>query len=254
MTRSLLLLTPLLATGCSSGISGIWTMSVAWPAEDACTDELSHNFADATPIEGDTDEPADGWTETESETHTDQLMFVQVETMGSDEAVLIVGAQAWPGVKTAKGNYTFSWSGSDERLQDESHSSGYQFTYSQTALSEEQIVLILDQGIGSGTWEVTSSSEQSWLESDLWSKELRFQQGAIPADQYLVVTQGQGPKQKEVPAANSRDGVECQGAQCSLSVTSACEGSLEVVLTQTDYSDEDAFQGVIGAGQGYGAN
>ncbi|MCK6505540.1 hypothetical protein L6R53_19445 [Myxococcota bacterium] len=254
MTRTLLPALALICTGCGSGISGIWTMSVAWPTEDTCTDQVTHSFAGATPIASDEEEPTDEWTREESEAHTDQLMFVQVETMGSDQAVLIIGAEAWPGVKTAKGNYTFSWSGSDERLQDESHTTGYQFTYSQSAMSEEQLVLILDQGIGSGTWEVTSTAEEAWLESDLWSEEVRFQTGAIPADQYLVVTEGKGPKQVETPAVNTRDAVECEGALCSLTVTSACEGSLAVVLTQTDFDDDSAYQALVGSGQGYGAD
>lgn len=255
MTRSLLPLISLLATGCGSSVAGIWTMSVPWPAEDTCTDAVTHNFADATVIAGE-EEPSldENWTQTESETHTDQLMFLQIETMGSDQAVLIMGNEAWPGVKTAKGNYTFSWAGSDERLQDDSHTSGYQYTYSQSALSEEQLVLILDQGIGSGSWELSSTNEEAWLESDLWSEELRFPDGAIPAGDYLVVTQGKGPKATEAPASNTRDAVECQGALCSLTVSSSCEGSLEVVLTQTDFDDDSAYQALIGSGQGYGAN
>lgn len=244
----------LLATGCGSSIDGIWTMSITYPTEDTCTDTVTHNFLGATVIAEEEDQTGDGWTESSSETHTDQLVFVQIETTGKDGAVLLIGAEAWPGVKNAKGNYTFSWTGSDEQLQDDSHTSGYGYTYSNIALSEEEIALVLDQGIGSGTWDATSTSEQAWLESDLWSEEVRFQTGAIPADQYLVIMDESGPKPVEEAASNGRDAVDCEGDNCSLTVSASCEGSLQVVLTQTDFEDDDAFDYLRASGQGYGAN
>lgn len=257
-SRLLLLVLPLAlaSTGCTNTITGIWMMQISYPAADTCVDTISHNFTGAT-VPSDTTDTADGWTQDDSETRTDELTFVQVETTGKDTAVLIMGSQAWPGTMSDKGHYTFAWSGSDEQLQDSSHDSGYTYTYSSSALSEEQLVLVMDQGLGSGTWESTSTNDQSWLESDTWSKDLPFARGAIPAGDYLVVegTQGKkGPKPQETPASNGRDDSDCDADNCTLTVTTTCDDSLDVVLTQTDFSDDDAYSYLGGSGQNYGAH
>lgn len=243
----------LLLAGCNSSVAGVWMLEVAYPVEDTCTESLNHNFTGAY-VAGEDEEEDDGWTEESSATHTDQLLFAQIESTGKDTAVLVMGNEAWPGVKNAKGSYTFSWHGQDDVLEDDSHASGYNYTYSNTALSEEQIVMTIDQGYGSGTWEATSTSEQSWRETDLWTEELRFPVGSIPSGSYLVIEEGKGPKATEVPATNTREGVDCDGDNCSLSVSTSCEGSLDLLLTQTDYSDEAVYDYLRNNGQGYGAN
>ncbi len=247
-----------LLAGCGgSGIGGIWTLQLPYEADTACVDTLSHNFLDAAePEAGEIED--DGWTEESTDSVSDLLMFVQIEeTDKKDNAVLVMGGEAWPGFQTGKGRWTFSWTGEEQSTDSISHESGYTFTSDLLALSEEQLVLTIDSGIGGGTWELASSAEQSWTEPDSWAEELGLDPGQIPSAMYLVSTEEEGEAfggGGAQPVVNTREGQDCDSSPCRLTVATVCDSSIPLTMTRTTYEDEEAYAHLIGSGQGYGAN
>lgn len=262
MNPRTLLPSALLLTGCASGIDGVWAMYLPYSTEDACVETLAHNFTGATEIgESDTGEDT-GWTESETDTRTDRMVFVQIESTGKDAAVLVMGNEAWPGVETAKDQWTFSWPGEEETSTTQSHETGYEYTESLVGSSLDEIKLALTGGEGGGNWLSSTTLDQSWSESDGWSEELTFRNGRIPSHLYLErEAQGggpgggaEGPPPATEPATNERDAADCDSDICRLQVTTQCDMDMAVTLVQTDYEAEEVFEYLTGTGQQYGAN
>lgn len=248
-------------TGCSSGIDGVWTMNIPYTTADACVDSVSHNFTGATEIaEEATDD--DGWTTTESDEQSDQLIFLQIESTGKDSAVMVIGPEVWVGTELSKGLWSFSWEGSEDSSLTEAHETGYEYTETVLAQSSDTLQLAFDAGIGGGTWTMSSTSEQAWAEADGWSEELGFRTGRIPSDLWLERepsgggpgggTSGPTPPELE-PATNERDVADCDSDTCRLQVTSECASEMDVTLQQTDYDAEEVFDYLRNAGRPHGA-
>lgn len=258
MRPTLILLLSVGLAGCSSGIDGVWSMQIPFSTAETCVTTLSHNFTGATEIgAGDTTED-DGWTETESDDRSNQLVFVQIETTGKDQGLLIMGAEAWPGIETSKGQWTFTWEGTQDSSSDATHDSGYEFTAAVNGTSLDEIQLALDGGIGGGTWTASTTFVQAWTESDSWSEELGFRTGRIPSADYLEreATGGPGGTAGPTPtmeaAINDRDLSDCDAGLCQLSITDQCDLAVDVTLLQTDYSTEDVYEYLDGTGQPFG--
>lgn len=271
MRNLIIPLAGLALTGCASGIDGVWAMYLPYSPEEACVDTLTHNFTGATEI-GAEEEEDDGWTSSETDEQSDEMMFVQIETTGSDTAVLVIGAQSWPGTKTGKGLWTFEWIGSEDSSTSESHETGYEYVASTTGTSTETIALALDGGLGSGSWDASTVIDQEWTESDGWSDELSFRTGRIPSSMYLEREAdgggpggggkgdkgGKGPggptPDDTEPATNERDASDCDSDTCRLLLSTECSMGYNLTMTQTDYDSEEVFDYLRGVGQDYGAN
>lgn len=250
MNRALstVLIVPALA-GCSS-VSGVWMIVIPYQ-EDAttCTESLTENFVDGYQPEGGTTTTSD-WTFTEDYVGSDALMFAQIETTVGGEAVLVIGAEAWPGVKD-QGSWVFTWSDGYQDNQHTEHTSGYHFEQNTSYVETSSISLSIE-GLGgdSGTGLFAQDSEavEAYIESDAWEDEVRNtigSSGQIPSDQWLVYEDGGD----EFPQDNVYDEADCT-ADCQLTITTTCTGSTTFTAVRTDYKQEDSFDYLRGTTNG----
>ena len=193
------------------------------------------------------------WTVEESSTLSPQLFFAQLEDFGDGEAILIIGNEAYPGV-ASEGGWSFSWTGSTESSDSQTHTSGYNYTTAETSSSLVTISMNISGGVATGTWASQDDSDRSWSESDTWEVQgLGFDVGQIPSAQYLVHDfEDKGVSVEGAPLQNGFDGAECSG-DCQLSVTSSCAGSVEFTATLMGIEDDDAYNYLDQVGQPYGS-
>lgn len=246
-------LTLALVAGCSGGgITGIWMMELPFMSTDTqtCNEQVDHNFTGAY-VPEDTGMGAE-WTETTTVKSSDKLQFVQIIEADKDNAVLIAGNKAYPGTRD-NDQWTFEWTTESENIDDKLHQSGYEYTSDLRSTSTIQLTLTIDGDSGTGTWSEDSQNDDYWTESDTWSEELSQGDvgptGQIPSYRYLVHDIDGGPT--GVPQKNDWETADCSG-DCTLRVIEECTGSYDVTVTRTGYQQEDAYQNVGNAGQGYG--
>lgn len=243
MNRPLLLAAVLpLATACSS-VSGVWMVVIPYQeAAVTCQTSINENYVDGYAPEDGSGPVTGDWTFTEDYVGSDALMFVQIETTVGGEAVLVMGNQAWPGVKD-QGSWLFTWTDGYEDTQTTEHTSGYSFTEASSYASTSSISLsVTGFGGDSATGLITQDEEASegYVESDEWDDDVRDYigtTGQTPSSDYLVYDDGGD----ERPQYNDYDVADCTG-DCQLTVTTTCTGSMDFTAVRTDYSDEDTFQ------------
>ncbi len=241
---------------CAQSPSGVWMFQLAVEPidDDACAQSVSHNFEDAeTPAEA---EDENDWQESEDATWSEQIFFGLIEQTESG-AVLFVGDEAWPG-SGADGSWTFGWSTESWDERRVVHASGYQFehTLEQSRLTELQGTF--DGPTMTGEWHDQSEDYASYLESDVWSEEAADvigDNGELPAGDHLVteewVKTKEGGKATEVAAQNTREGEECGGSTCTLSITDSCAWQLQLTGERTSL-EPASFDSVSEAGQASG--
>lgn len=236
-----------LLSGCGPGDTGIWAMYLPAESVTECETLITHNFTNAYEPEGEVSDDGD-WTITEERAESDSLSFVQIETFGNGEAILFIGATAYPGVATDSG-WNFSWEGLTESESDETHTSGYSYTTTNSSTSTFSVIFNIDGDTASGTIGGVSDSQRTWVESDTWDpKAVGFTNGQIPSQNYLLVD---NDKQTGLPAANQGFDENCSG-DCSLDVFSSCMGEDNFTASRVHYADESVYEFVDEAGQGPG--
>lgn len=246
----------LLLVGCkgTDGNGDIWAFELPYDDTYACEDVITHNFSDGYVAE---EEAGGAWTTEESTVLSPQLFFGQLETYGTDQAFLIIGTEAYPGIATEAG-WKFSWIGSTESSEVSSHESGYDFTSSVIAASNVTITMQVSADTATGTWSALDNTDSSWTESDTWDSAAVGQPtGSIPSGQFLVYdfTKGQGKNKITVegaPLTNTFEEPECSGS-CELTVSSSCTGSVEFTANRADFEDEGVYQYLERAGQPHGS-
>ena len=221
------------AAGDDDPLQGIWLLQVPWadPADAACSEGLDHNFPGAY-------RPGDGpWSETDTADRSDALYFVQIERMGDDEAVMLLGRDILLGTAGDQG-WTFSWAESDDTLHIEEHEDGYAYREERMSLSTVTLDLGFSGATASGTWSGTTDIERVWEESDEWIATVGRELGEIPVADYLVYDDGGA---EGIPESNLRTEADCEGARCSLGWVQSCDGSSTVSLRRTTHEDEGIY-------------
>ncbi|MCB9763163.1 MAG: hypothetical protein H6739_25530 [Alphaproteobacteria bacterium] len=236
-------------TGCAQGkAEGVWHFYLTWASsDDACATELTHNFTNLfTPEEEEIENP---WTTTSEVTRSDSEFFGSLSESG-ENLILVFNGTVFEGNKNGDA-WVFRADSYTQSSDTDTHETGY--TYSIT--TDQAADYIISGAIKSGVFNGTSSAEwstvQGWTESDNWSQELADTeigtQGQIPSYNYLL----RDIEGSVVPAYNTFDRADCTSDPCTLTLSSDCSTSYDLVGYQTDLKWDD-FEVVAGAGQGSG--
>lgn len=212
-------------------------------SEDACTTTGTENFDNGEFPEDDvtTDET---WEYTETHVSADLLYFVQIETTLSGEAVLMVGSEAYPGVKKDK-SWAFTWESATSDAATATHQSGYTYAESVGRTSETTFTITPDGDVAVGTVKGTSAASESYTETDEWNPDTTdIMGGQIPASAYLVATTEEGD-----PPVNRSGQADCSGANCEITVSTTCASEQDFDAVLTDYKEEDAYDYLMRSGQ-----
>ncbi|MCB9795800.1 MAG: hypothetical protein H6741_24150 [Alphaproteobacteria bacterium] len=236
--------------GCQS-IEGVWHVYRAWEPipDDACVDEITHNFTNLyTPEEETTEDP---WTYSEVEERSDAEFFGTLFKSG-DEYVFIVGNTIYEGVKQADGTYLFSADSYTQSTDGQTHSTGYMYReLEDSSAGFSMHVTFEGKALFNGTLDTEYVSMITWDESDNWSQELAEteigNQGQIPSQNYFL----REIEGNVVPAFNQFDRADCTSDPCTITVTTSCSYGYSVTGHRTDLEWDD-YEATGGAGQGAG--
>jgi hypothetical protein len=236
-----------LASGCIvASPSGIWMIQYTpeEAEEDPCSTGGTENFELASFPPGSTGATDSDWVYTESHTSSDVLYFVQIETTLSGEAVLLNGVSAYPGVREGKA-WTFSWESAESLAESAEHTDGYSYDVSSSTSSATTITFEPAGDVAVGTQDGSAADSSSYTETDEWDvDDNNVYSGQIPASAFLEWDEND----PGVPT-NEPDVDDCNTDACQLTLTTTCEVSLGFTAVRTDYSDEDAYQYLMAAGQ-----
>jgi hypothetical protein len=243
------------ATSCAPSIDGVWQFSleVAAVLDPTCSESISHNFTDARVV-GE-EEVEDGvWTEAGGTVESDEVFFGLITGTGADAATLVVGEQAFPGLRTAEGAWTFAWTWFSSSSDLHDHEEGYSWAATADASRERTFTLTFDGEIASGTRGDLTTETASWTESDAWSGEALAPYlggdgltGQIPAGTYLEKDDWESGS--VVPASNRGDAFDCDDSTCVLNRLWTCTEVHALDAVRTSLPEGEGFDDVTGAGQ-----
>lgn len=208
---------------CASNPEGVWLFHISETAEDAsCEASVSHNVLDAGLPAEILDE--DEWEISDTEAWSEAELFGLVSATDAGFVLLLDG-----GIYEASDeDEELVFTEVREELEDSSaeHPSGYVWRAS-TERSQTRTVSLGD----GATWDLESSDEQTWSESDSWPDDIGIgATGNIPVGDYLVVSDG---AEGTLPASNVFDTLDCTSEPCQLSVSETCSRSWVVRATPT---------------------
>ncbi len=231
-----------------SGIDGVWLVQLPFDDTFACDETVTHNFTEGYLKEDDTESV---WTQEEDQAYSDQLFFVQIETLNDSDAILIIDGDVYPGVSTDSG-WSFTWLGSENASDSLTHETGYTYSATTSASSDVTISMTFDGNTATGTWASSTTSNSAWTESDDWEPLVQGEDGQIPSFNYLVYDLTDGKNQTTgIPLTNTMTSTDCSG-DCELTVSTTCSGSVEFSATHTGFEDESTYNYLDGVGQPYG--
>lgn len=215
----------------------LFTLATTAPVGDECSSGVTHDFIGAyEPPEA----PADTtWTRTTDTDYSPELFFARIEQDG-DTAVMIVGSEVLPGGRSDDGGWSFSWTRATDTYDNEVHSAGYAYTYTNESSSTTRITGTFGPDGFVGLWDAETMSTQSWTETDTWSEEAAATigtAGRIPASSYLLRLDSTGA---EVAASNDYLVQDCDVTGCLMTVTEACGYSYDLSGQPTGFTSDDA--------------
>lgn len=226
-----------LSTGCGNS-EEIWAFFVDAPTDPEDTMTVTHNFNGAIPIDNGTTTTGD-WTDTYTEESDPTLMFGQiVRTSGEDDAFLIMGGMAIPGIRSG-GAWIFEWNDFEQSTDREQHVAGY---YTQTVRDDSTtttLTMNTSGGTAVGTIETVGTGSVTYTESDTWDANTvgRFSSD-IPAGTYLEMSSDGSYVDNDYTLT------DCTGGECMLQVTSVTDTSSNFRAERTKFSDEDVMNTV----------
>ena len=237
--------------GCVPEPDGVWLLTLTLDEESTeCTETLTENFTYGyEPTSGGSAE----WTVEESQSSTQELAFVEIIPTTDQQAVLIWGEEAWPGVWNTS-YWQFSWEESTSYSTNNTHIAGYSNSESNVDEVQDVIDFTIDGDTATGTMTSTSTSQQIWEESDIWNDVLAKeigQTGVIPSSSYLVelIPGATG----ETPVSNQYSSPDCDSDPCQIKVETTCSQiwTFEGVRTQSDTKNQDynVYDHLGGVGQ-----
>lgn len=235
----------LLITGCAENPAGVWLFEIESGDGLECEFTLdSHNFLNALEGQG-----SDPWTESSTTESSSQLLFGQILGDEAEGWTLVMGDRLYTGMGTGT-VWTFNWQNREEGSEEETHQLGYRFGHDYGDRLDTEISLtVTDLGI---TGQVSTSTQtwSSWAETDNWGEPVGVNEGQIPAGDYILVQRGAGGDGPVVEAAsNRRDGPDCEGEECELSVTDVCSGTQEIKGSRYSLEEGVPLDLLDGAGE-----
>ena len=243
MNRTLLL-PALLLSACSSP-SGIWLLEVPWEDGGGCETTISENFVDGY-VPGQAAGDASAWTYADAYQGADSISFAQIETYGSGTAVLVVGTEAYPGVKE-DGGWVFTFEKETVQADWADHDSGYGWKTTQSVQSGATFTFTFE-GADRAQVEVEGSSTDTllWEETDEWDLEEVGVYSQVPFEDYIVYDDEDGYQREQENEPLTQD---CVSEICQLEFKTTCSSSGEFTATRTDYDNSDYYDYLSGVGQ-----
>lgn len=237
-----------LLVGCATTPWGTWafTLEMTEPVGDECVSTPTHNFTGAhEPTPTTTTDP--NWTQSADVEVSPVLFFGRLEESGQG-AMLIVGAEALPGIHNDDGSWSFAWAGSEAGTEENVHATGYDFVHHYESTATLRIKGTFNTDTFTGAYANETTATEKWNESDTWSEEAAVyvgEHGEAPVGEHLVLTDSAGV---EYAASNSRTIYDCDSAECTFALESTCGYSYDLTGQLTTFAGEDA-QWVEDAGQ-----
>lgn len=232
-------------SGCSllsTKWEGIWFVQIPVADPSTCEFKGDENFDDADfpDIGGPVDT---NWTITDEADMSDSAVMVEIMKGHSGQLFMVMGDRVFPSTSTSK-SFTATWAGTTQDSHTESHDAGYDFSDDIKADSTETITLTKGAGgVFNGTWAVSSTFTEDYKESDQWKvAQVGLPSGQIPSNLYLT---GRFP-------TNTAADQEC-GNDCTLSLTTTCDGSLDISAMYAGNYNDGLFAAVEDSSQAAGA-
>ncbi|GEM_PF-2156004 len=248
MHRRFLLATLALAgstLGCSSEelTEEIWAFYLKAQITETDSENLSHNFDGAY-------QPSDAsdWTSSADPEESQSIEYAEMVALGNGESLLVLRNRTYLGATTEQ-TTTWSWDRYSEGNSYESHEQGYAFTQDWNDHTLNQINLTQGDvdGVLTGDWTVTVTTDDVFQEDDTWDTALTGQtQSQLPAATYLVEEDDLG---NETAVSNSSVDTDCTSSPCTLTVSTTLVLTRDVKAVLTDYTADDLDRNLEAAGQ-----
>jgi hypothetical protein len=236
-----------MAIGCKNDPTGVWLLTLEPdPSGTECSETLTENFTYGyQPTEGTSEE----WTSEESSTYAQTLAFVEILETNDQQAVLIWDTEAWPGTwNTAY--WEFAWSTNADESSTQTHIAGYTYSTTSSDSTEDILNFTVDKDTATGELSTSSSQQQVWEESDIWSELLATEigsTGSIPSSTYLVELV---PKSGvETAVSNSYSSAECETEPCRIQLDTTCSQLWTFTAVRTQSELESGYAHLGGSGQ-----
>ncbi len=222
---------------------GVWLFTFGETEVANIDEDCSENLRDAScPADGWTDD--NGWTHSESHERSDAAAFAEIIDGPDGESYLVMDGEVYVGHREGGPTSTtliFEWEHYDRSEEVSSHESGYSMEESVDSTVWTRLVMNRDGRTMTGTLTTDVVSEQTWVETDRWSQSgSGISYGNIGDDVYL-----------EGSTTNYVDQSECDSDPCRIDLESQWDTLTPVVGTLTS-ADDDAFDGISGAGRSEG--
>jgi hypothetical protein len=201
--------------------TGIWLLEIDASGASECEETLAHNFVDVVAPATEADEDPN-WTEEGNSTKSPELVFVQVESGGGSLCSMLWGGKVLPG--TCDGStWNFEWIAEDKGDSSSVHALGYTYSESYEYRAKTSLSLNVSSESGTGALNSSSTTNDSYIESDMWAQAVGVQNGRLPASRYLKTqtTDAEGAPVL-VGTTNSRPNSECAASECTLDAASTC--------------------------------
>jgi len=243
--RNLSILALLGLTGCSLmpvKWEGIWFVQVPVADPATCDFKGDENF-DQGEFPSGTTTVDTKWTITDDEQESDSAVMIEIMKGHKGDLFLMMGDRVYPATSTSK-SFTATWEGTTDDAHKEKHDAGYDFSDDVSGDSTETLTLTRGAGgVFAGTWSLSSSYQEDYSETDQWkSTQVGLTTGQIPSFLYLT---GKA-------TVNSANKQEC-GSNCTLSLTTTCDGSMDISAEYAGNYTDGEFAGIKGATQPAGA-
>jgi hypothetical protein len=218
--RSIPILGLLSLLGCAPD-TGIWLLEIDASGASECETTLAHNFVDVVaPTTGADEDP--NWTEEDNSTQSPELVFVQVESGGGDLCSMLWGTKVLPGTCVGS-SWNFKWDAEDMGDSSSVHALGYTYSESYEYRAKTNLSLNVSSESGTGTLKSSSTTNDSYIESDMWAQAVGVTTGRLPAGRYLKTQTTNAEGAPTISAtANTRPDSECAASECTLDATSTC--------------------------------
>ncbi len=230
-----------LLPACGTDPSGIWLLqSPVADIETVCDSQHGENYVYGQWPPEDEESTQTEWTYVEEATFGDELIFAQIETMGRDEAVLLLGDTVIPGLWNKQNQqWIFSWADEESAEDSETHSAGYTWTaMEQSSATLEVRFSLLEDDYASGQIANSSVGRTTWTETDVWdAATVGVSYSQIPSSSYL-----EGTDETVTSVDNAPTASDCEDAECNLWFQTTCTIDDAFVATRTTYEGEETYQ------------
>ena len=222
-----------LTTGCGPAKDRVWLFTFGTTEvleNDATCDE---NFTAAACPTPEDPQPSD-WTQTRERERSDGAFFGEILDLPSGEMALVLGDDVLIGSKDS-GRWTFTWTGEEHSIDQDSHTTGYVYGSDTTIKTTTAVSLDFSGDTATGTLTDSYELDRRVYESDGWlADEVGHTYGRI-FDNAPAVLEGE--------RTNLNDRVECTDAECFIQAVARSETSTPLRAWRTG-ADDDAFEGV----------